>query len=67
MHALGTNDLFSAGIGFDLLARTCSRRRFSSSPDSCSKSGDELAAFGRVIYGWETEVETVRRLRERLP
>jgi hypothetical protein len=27
----------------------------------------ELAALGRVIDEWEVDVETVRRLRERLP
>jgi hypothetical protein len=30
-------------------------------------SADEQSALARVIDGWELEVETVRRLRKRLP
>ena len=30
-------------------------------------SAEEQTALGRVIDAWEQEVETVRRLRERLP
>jgi hypothetical protein len=52
----------------DEAARTAAARiRGAGASRPIRLSVDELAALARVIDSWEAEVETVRRLRERLP